>query len=184
MQPYAQLCLPLLGALLGALIAVGALLPAQAQGPTDTPHQVANLEAPEVRGTQQAEQPPIGQGLQGIASFEVTHFRTPFTNDAYALRNELQEHLAQALRDHPGLPKASPAQGMVWLRCGDDYRCGRLILSVTQGEHGPTLWEQSFNNRSWWSLWGIGAGPGPMDAQRMALRLADALAKAYQHANP
>jgi hypothetical protein len=139
------------------------------------------MASPELRPTT-ATAAPVGLG--SLASFEVSQLRTPFATHSYAMRAELPEYLRAAVRQHPALPTATPAQGMIHLTCLDDTRCTRIQLSVTQGETGPELWQQTFSNSTWWSQWAMLAGKGPKDPQALALTMADALAKAYLHSKP
>jgi hypothetical protein len=139
------------------------------------------LTAPELRPTTAITNP---MALGSVASFEVSQLRTPFATHSYAMRAELPEYLRVAIRQHPALPKATPAQGMINLTCLDDTRCSSIKLSVTQGETGPELWQRTFNNTTWWSPWAMLAGKGPRDPQALALTMADALAKAYLNAQP
>jgi hypothetical protein len=139
------------------------------------------MASPELRPTSATTVPA---GLGSLASFEVSQLRTPFATHSYAMRAELPEYLRAAVRQHPSLPKATPAQGMIHLTCLDDYRCTSIKLSVTQGETGPELWQQTFSNSTWWSQWAMLAGKGPKDPQALALTMADALAKAYLNGKP
>lgn len=169
LRPFAALSCFALVALASTSLAAEALNPPMA--------------SPELRSTTTATTTsPVGLG--SLTSFEVSQLRTPFATHSYAMRAELPEYLRVALRQHPELPTATPAQGVIHLACLDDYRCTTLKLSVTQGDTGPELWQQTFNNSTWWSQWAMLAGKGPKDPQALALTMANALAKAYLSAKP
>lgn len=81
-------------------------------------------------------------GLRGIQKIDVLGMEPfDFSSDRQNVPPELVEFMRSAIRNEPRLPYASPADGVLRLRC-EDSQCNRIRAELSQGLEGPVVWQR------------------------------------------
>lgn len=128
----------------------------------------------------QADTPRLGD----LRSFEVQEFNQVFDNQRVDLHAEFLPELMTALSNQNALPKASPAEGVIHMRCANNHmpECNRIITTVTVGDKGPVVWRNESKAYKFFSTWWFGNIPVP--PEQLTVKVIQQLADDYQRDLP
>jgi hypothetical protein len=135
-----------------------------------------------VSAVAEADEPLAKPRLGDLKSFEVEQYTESFSHERDFIEPEYVQQLTTALEHERALPKASPADGVIRLRCVKGPECNDLKLSVTYGSDGPEVWSVTEKRYKFFTTWWFGNILKP--SQTLTTEFIQQLAEAYRQDSP